>query len=89
MKLKEMIPDLWYVVTKGGSTLRKGENIKLNHDGYLSCPNGGGVLLPFEWKRLRNEVEFNTAYYEKEIKKFQDMIQIRKNLIKKYGKERK
>ena len=85
MKLKEMMPEVRYIVTKGGSTLRKGENVWLDFDGSLMCLQGGGWLMPQEWRLLRNEVEFDVAYYEKEIEKMQAKIEICRSLIAKYG----
>lgn len=85
MKLKEMVPEVRYIVTKGGSTLNKGENIWLDFDGSLMCPQGGGWLMPNEWRLLRNDVELDVAYYEKEIEKMQAKIKICRSLIAKYG----
>lgn len=87
MKLKEMIPEVRYVVTKGGSTLQKGDNIWLDFDGSLMCLQGGGWLMPQEWRLLRNEVELDTTYYEKEIDKYRAKIKLCEGLIKKYGGE--
>jgi len=87
MKLKDMIPELRYVVTKGGLTLQKGDNIWLDFDGSLMSLQGGGWLYAQEWKRLRNEVEFDVPYYEKEIEKNQAAIKTYKRLIKRHGKK--
>lgn len=87
MKLKEMIPEVRYVVTKGGSTLNKGDRIWLDFDGSLMSLQGGGWLMPQEWRLFRNEVEFDTAYYEKEIEKHRAKIELCESLIKKYGSE--
>lgn len=85
MKLKEMIPEIRYVVTKGGSTLQEGETVWIEPDGSLMSPDGYGWLEHDDWKLLRNEVEFNMAYYEKEIEKHRAKIKMCEGLIKKYG----
>lgn len=85
MKLKDMIPQVRYIVTKNGNTLKKGDRIWIDFDGALMNVQAGGWLMPQEWKRLKNEVEFDKAYYEKEIEKLQAKINICKELIKKHG----
>ena len=65
MKLREMEPGVRYIVTKNGSTLLKGDRIRLEKDGALMCTDAGGWLNPSDWKRLRNEIEIDKEYYKK------------------------
>jgi len=84
MKLKDMVPEIRYVVVTGGTTLQKGDNIWLDFDGSLMCLPVGGWLMPQEWGRLRNDVEFDKEYYTKSIEKLKAKIRICEQLIAKY-----
>ena len=89
MNLKDMVPEIRYVVVTRGRTLQKGDNVWLDFDGSLMCLQGGGWLMPQEWRRLRNKVEFDKEYYEKSIEKLKAKIRLCEHLIEKYvGKER-
>lgn len=64
MKLKDMEPNIRYVVTKGGTTLFKGDVIWIEElKGNLKSKQTGGWLIYDDWKYLRNEVEISTKYY--------------------------
>lgn len=69
MKLKEMKVGIPYIVTKGGSTLHKGDRIRLDKSGDLMNKNAGGWLKPHEWHRLRNEVRVDEEAIIARIKK--------------------
>lgn len=89
MKLRDMDKGIHYVVIKGGSTLAKGDDVWLDEDGLLYCGSAAGWLNPSEWRRLRNEVVFNVAYYQKQIVSltaiFNAKIKRCETLIEKHG----
>ena len=83
MKLREMEKGVRYIVTTGGSTLKKGDSVVMESDGCLVCFDAGGFLPRGEWRNLRNEVEIDIEYYKQQIKELKSAIYHYNQLIKK------
>jgi hypothetical protein len=81
--LKDMVPGIWYKVVTNGSTLFKGDTVKLDpKDNSIICAEAGGWLLKEDWKRLRNKVEINREYYKRKTQSLESEIEKIKELLR-------
>lgn len=81
--LKDMVPGIWYKIITNGSTLFKGDSVKLEScDNSIICADAGGWLVKEDWKRLRNKVEINREYYKERIQSLESEIEKIKELLR-------
>lgn len=68
MKLKEMLPEIPYIVTKGSpGTFSLGDHVRMEDDGAICCKEAHGWLGKEDWRNLRTKVRIDIETLEKRV----------------------
>ena len=74
IKLKDMIPNIAYVVATNGITLKIGDHILKEADGCIMCKEAHGFLTPDDWRYLRNKVVVDREYYREKLVEMKEQM---------------
>ncbi len=75
MKLKEMLPGIPYIVTKGSpGTFNVGDHVRMEDDGAIVCREAQGWLGKDDWRNLRTEVSIDIETLKKRVEDVREIL---------------